>query len=277
MNAVQLNFFKKYFCSLALYNDKSIYLEDAPIVMKKSFFYLFIVPILFALSCHTSYKAESVQYSNYRVTQNADQGKNIASLMKPYSDSVNIKMDVVIGYNETKLERQKQNNLLGYFITDAYLQMVKQKFNQTIDAAFMNAGGIRLPELPAGAITQGKIFELMPFDNLMMLLKMKGSQLKQYLDTLAANDGVIESGITMQIVNKTVQQVLIGGKPLDTDAEYTIVHSDYVIINSALLKNLERKTNGYLLRDAIIDYVRSFTGQGKKITVSNTDRINYVN
>jgi hypothetical protein len=32
----------------------------------------------------------------------------------------------------------------------------------------MNSGGIRLPEMPAGAITQGKIFELMPFDNLMV-------------------------------------------------------------------------------------------------------------
>jgi len=155
--------------------------------------------------------------------------------------------------------------------------MAKQKLDPKIDVAFMNSGGIRLPEIPAGAITQGKIFELMPFDNLMVLLKVKGSLLKQYLDTLAADEGVIESGITMQIVNKTAQQVLVGGKPLDLNEDYTIVHSDYVAMNSNLLKNIHRNTNGYLLRDALLDYVKSLNSQNKKVTVTNIERVNYVN
>jgi 2',3'-cyclic-nucleotide 2'-phosphodiesterase (5'-nucleotidase family) len=141
----------------------------------------------------------------------------------------------------------------------------------------MNYGGIRLPDLPAGDITRGKMYELMPFDNLMVLLNVKGSQLKQYLDTLAAGEGVVESGITLQIADKTVQQITIGGKPLDLNADYTIAHSDYVAMNSNLLKNIDRKTNGYLLRDAIIDYIRFINGQNKKISVSNIDRVSYVN
>jgi len=141
----------------------------------------------------------------------------------------------------------------------------------------MNTGGVRLPDLPAGTITLGKMYELMPFDNLMMLVKMKGSLLKQYLDTLAASDGIIETGMTIHVVNKTAQEIMIGGKPLDLNAEYTIVHSDYIIINTNLLKSLVRKVNGYLLRDALIDYVKLNNNQGKKIKVSNIDRITYVN
>jgi 2',3'-cyclic-nucleotide 2'-phosphodiesterase (5'-nucleotidase family) len=186
-------------------------------------------------------------------------------------------MNVVIGYNAAPLEKKSQGNTLGFFITDAYLEMAKQKFDPKVDAAFMNSGGIRLPEIPAGDITQGKIFELMPFDNLMVLLKMKGSLLKQYLDTLAANEGVIESGITMQIVNKSAQQVLVGGKPLDLNGDYTIVHSDYVAMNSNLLKNIHRNTNGYLLRDALLDYVKLVNSQNKKVTVTNIERVSYVN
>lgn len=245
--------------------------------MKKSAFYPLIVYFLVAISCNTTYKAENVQYSNYKIQQTVDHTNKLTSIVKVYGDSINKKMDVVIGYNEVTLERKRQNNLLGYFITDAYLEMARQKTNNKVDAAFMNSGGIRLPELPAGAIKEGKIFELMPFDNLMTFVKLKGDQLKQYLDTLAANDGVIESGITMQIINKAAQDVIIDGKPLDPNAEYTIVHSDYVVMNSSLLKNLARKTNGYLLRDAIIDYVKFINGRGKKIAVSNKDRINYVN
>jgi 2',3'-cyclic-nucleotide 2'-phosphodiesterase (5'-nucleotidase family) len=168
-------------------------------------------------------KTENVQYSNYRIQQHDEGSRSLASIVKPYSDSVNKLMNVVVGYNDALLERKSQGNTLGFFITDAYLEMAKQKVDPKVDAAFMNSGGIRLPEIPSGAITQGKIFELMPFDNLMVLLKVKGSLLKQYLDTLAANEGVIESGITMQIVNKTAQHVMVGGKPLDLNADYTIV------------------------------------------------------
>ena len=236
-----------------------------------------LIAILLAVSCNTSYKAENVQYSSYRIQQQDEGSKSLATIVKPYSDSVNKLMNVVIGYNEAQLEKKKQGNTLGFFITDAYLEMAKQRMDTKIDAAFMNLGGIRLPEMAAGPITQGKIFELMPFDNLMVLLKVKGSLLKQYLDTLAANEGIIESGMTIQIENKTVQQVMVGSKPLDLNADYTIVNSDYVVMNSKLLKNITRRSNGYLLRDALLDYVKFIHNQNKKVTVTNTDRINYVN
>ena len=236
-----------------------------------------LIAIFFAVSCNTSYKAENVQYSSYRIQQHDEGSKSLTTIVRPYSDSVNKLMNVVIGYNETQLEKKKQGSTLGFFITDAYLEMAKQKVDPKVDAAFMNSGGIRLPEMAAGPITQGKIFELMPFDNLMVLLKVKGSLLKQYLDTLAADEGVIESGITMQVVNKTAQQVLVGGKPLDLNEDYTIVHSDYVAMNSNLLKNIHRNTNGYLLRDALLDYVKSLNSQNKKVTVTNIERVNYVN
>ena len=236
-----------------------------------------LIAIFLAVSCSTSYKAENVQYSFYRIQQHDAGSKSLTTIVKPYSDSVNKLMNIVIGYNDARLEKKREGNVLGFFMADAYLEMAKQKFDPKVDAAFMNSGGIRLPEIPAGAITQGKIFELMPFDNLMVLLKVKGSLLKQYLDTLAANEGVVESGITMQIVNKTAQQILVGGKPLDLDGDYTIVHSDYVAISSNLLKNIPRSSNGYLLRDALLDYVKFIQSQNKKVTVTSIDRISYVN
>jgi len=245
--------------------------------MRKFPFYPFLIAIFFAVSCSTSYKTENVQYSNYRIQQYDEGSKSLASIVKPYSDSVNKLMNIVIGYNDARLEKKREGNVLGFFMADAYLEMAKQKFDPKVDAAFMNSGGIRLPEIPPGAITQGKIFELMPFDNLMVLLKMKGSLLKQYLDTLAANEGVVESGITMQIVNKTAQQILVGGKPLDLGGDYTIVHSDYVAMNTNMLKNIHRNTNGYLLRDALLDYVKLINSQNKKVTVTNIERVNYVN
>ena len=244
--------------------------------MNKSASYPLLVAIVFAISCNTTYKAESVHYSNYRIKQPTSSNP-VAAIISPYSDSVNKLMYMVIGYNETQLEKKRPGNTLGYFMADAYLEMARKKIDPNIDMAFMNSGGIRLPDLAAGAITQGKLYELMPFDNLMVILKMKGSLLRQYLDTLAATEGVIASGANIEIANKTTQRIMIGGKTLDLNADYTIVHSDYVAINTSLLKNIDRKTTSYLLRDAIIDYVKVNNSQGKKIQVLNLDRVTYVN
>ena len=141
------------------------------IVMRNSAFYLLLVAILFAISCNTSYKAENLHYSNYRIQQSFVESKLLTPIIKPYSHSITKLMNVVIGYNESQLEKKRQQNTLGFFMTDAFLEMARRKVDAKVDAAFMNSGGIRLTDLPAGAVTQGKVYELMPFYNLMVLLK----------------------------------------------------------------------------------------------------------
>src|SRR6185436_6009365 len=120
--------------------------------MKRIAFYPLLAANFFAISCNTSYKAESIQYSNYRIQQAAP-SNSVSSIIRQYGDSVNKLMNVVIGYNETTLERKKQGNTLGYFIADAYLEMARQKIDPHADVAFMNSGGVRLTDLPPGAIT----------------------------------------------------------------------------------------------------------------------------
>lgn len=243
--------------------------------MRRFAFHPFLLSVLLILSCHSTYQSEQVQYTGYRIKNESSGIGQLSSAMKPYADSINKKMNVVIGQNEAKLEKKRGQNTLGYFMTDAYLFMANQKSAVKVDAAFMNSGGIRLPELPAGPVTIGKIYELMPFDNLMLLVKMKGSLLKQYLDSLAATEGIIQSGMKVQIKNKMVQQVLIGDKPLDENADYLITHSDYVVNNTPLLKKVNYQKTAYLLRDGIIDYVVYFNRQGKKINVADIDRVIY--
>lgn len=184
-------------------------------------------------------------------------------------------MNDVIGYNEALLERKQRGNILGFFLADAYLYMARQKFNTHVDAAFMNHGGIRLPELMPGNITRGKLYELMPFDNLLLLMTVNGKVLKQYIDTLATADGVICAGISVQIKNKTATDIQIAGKPLDENAEYVIANSDYSTNNSAVLKTIPQKNIGYLQRDALIDYVMQMKQRGKNITVIDVNRVIY--
>lgn len=235
---------------------------------------LFILSV--AQSCTSSYRAGTVTYQQYRITSAQVQDAGLTEVIKPYSDSVNSTMNTVIGVAEEPLEKSMPASSLGYFMTDAYLMMARQKFSETVDISFMNYGGIRLTQLPAGNITIGKIFELMPFDNMLILQKMTGAELQALLDHIAAKGGWPISGMTMHIRNKKAVDVVIGGKPLSLSATYTVANSDFVANGGDeawMLRKIPQHNIGYLMRDAIFDYIKWLKGVGKNISATKEIRV----
>ena len=165
---------------------------------------------------------------------------------------------------------------LGNFLTDAYLHMAKEKYKTNVDAAVMNYGGIRINQLAKGEVTRGKIFEIMPFDNLLILQKLKGTVVQEFLDIIAADGGWPVSGITMQIKNGKAVNVLIDGKPIEPEKIYSIANSDYVANggnDANMLKDIPQLSNGYLMRDAIFDYIKYLKAIGKNINAKIENRV----
>lgn len=232
---------------------------------------------LFAItSCHTSYQAQTVQYKDYRITAAASKDEGMQAVLKPYSDSVNKSMNDVIGIAEKSLDKKSPEGTLGNFMADAFLIMAREKFKTTVDVALMNYGGIRLTQLPAGNVTRGKIFELMPFDNILLLQQMKGSVLQQLLDLIAARGGWPVAGMTMQLKDKKAVNVMIGGKPIDPEIIYTIANSDFVANggdDAAMLRPIPQINIGYFMRDALFDYIAKLKSQGKNISANEENRV----
>ena len=84
----------------------------------------------------------------------------------------------------------------------------------------------------------------------------------------------------MRIKEKKAIQITIAGKPLDENAVYVIANSDYVANGGSgcdMLRNLAQTNKGYLIRDAIIDYIAEFTSQGKPIDPKSENRVVYAN
>jgi 2',3'-cyclic-nucleotide 2'-phosphodiesterase (5'-nucleotidase family) len=253
--------------------------------MKKNPSTLFVLVVAFigCLSCNTTYQSQSLQYKTYRITPSQQADSAAVVLLKPYSETVNRTMNNIIGVADISLDKKQPECTLGNFMTDAFLTMAKEKYNTQVDAAFLNFGGIRLTQLAAGNVTNGKIFELMPFDNLLILQKVKGDVLQQLLDLAATRGGWPVAGLTMQIKDlpagqggKKAVNVMIGGKPLDPNAIYTTVNSDFIANggdNADMLRTIPQIANGYLMRDAIIDYIKLQKSQGKNITAKIENRV----
>jgi 2',3'-cyclic-nucleotide 2'-phosphodiesterase / 3'-nucleotidase / 5'-nucleotidase len=77
------------------------------------------------------------------------------------------------------------------------------------DVGVVNNGGIRLSPIPAGDITVGTIFNIMPFDNTVTYVNMTGAQLKFVLNQAVADGG---KGIQISGVKFTYDTTKASGK-----------------------------------------------------------------
>jgi 2',3'-cyclic-nucleotide 2'-phosphodiesterase (5'-nucleotidase family) len=238
-----------------------------------TFIFLFLLA-----ACSPFYQARQVSYEGYRISgQRTDSAMH--AMLQPYSDSINKSMSAVVVTLANNLEKKQPEGTLGNFMADALLAMAEKVFGEKPDAAFMNNGGIRLPSVSAGPVTRGKIFELFPFDNTLVLVTIKGDVLQQFLDHISSRGGWPVAGMTMKIKNKKAIDVLIAGKKLDPAATYTIALGDYTANggdDAAMLVGLPQKNRGYLMRDALFDYLKIYQQKGMLLSVQTENRVMYV-
>lgn len=239
---------------------------------KKLFFLLLISAQLY--SCTT--KPPQIVYSNYSITKNITQDSNSIKLLMPYKQQLSSSLKEVIGFSTYGLYSKKVESTLGNFMADAMKTMAEQKFNKKVSAAFINSGGIR-SNLPKGEITVEDIFNIMPFDNLIILQEVKGNVLKDFLNHACEKGGwPVSKGVNYTMKDRILVEALIDGKPILNDSTYIITNSDYVVNggdNTTMLKKLPKQNINYLLRDALIDYIKFLTQNGKTIDAKIENRI----
>lgn len=192
-------------------------------------------------------------------------------------------MNDVVAVAASELVKSQPEGTLGNVLADAVLIKARDAYKTNVDAAFVNHGGIRLNAIPAGNITRGKIFELSPFDNIIVLLKLKGKLFQEFLNHISGRGGWPAAGVQWQIkslptgqAGKKAISVVINGTPIDENATYTIAVADYVANGGddcVMLKTIPQINNGYLFRDAVLDYLSDINKQGKKIAATIENRV----
>lgn len=241
---------------------------------------IFLVLFIALSSCSSFYQPSSLNHTQYKIDRTIPVDSSMVVMLQPYALAINTAMHKVIGTSADTYVKDQPESALGNFLADCFQEMAEKKFNRKIDAAFMNDGGIRT-YLSKGDITIGKIFEIMPFDNLLILQELKGAVLQEYLNVMAADGGwPVSKGVRMQIKNKKAVNVVLNGKALDIDAVYTVAHSDYVAnggSDCSMLSSIPQINRGYLMRDAIIEYVSAKSSEGKSIQPVIENRVTDAN
>lgn len=204
----------------------------------------------------------------------ADTGFN--AFLMPYKQQLDSRMNEVIGYAAQDMRAHKPESLLSNWSADVYLKAATAYQGKAVDAAIVNLGGLRT-QISAGPLTVRKVFELMPFENELVILSLKGSELEELLQYFARIGGQGVAGIRMQIQDGKARNIEVAGRPIDRSTLYTIATNDYLAEGNdymtALTRHEKRINTGILVRDMLMEYIRKETAAGRSIQSKLEGRI----
>jgi 5'-nucleotidase/UDP-sugar diphosphatase len=205
---------------------------------------------------------ETVRY----VGERYEEDPFLLAALTPYADKAKSLLSEVIGTAEKPFGNEnvrKQETEIGNLIADSMLWCTR---NLNTDFALQNGGGIR-GGLPAGEITKKRIYEILPFDNTVAVLKMKGHQVLRLFDFIATvpkGAGAfpqVSEGVRFKINHATRQSegITINGKSIDAERTYSIATNSYLAGGGdgyrIFLEALDRYDTSAFQRDALIEYI----------------------
>lgn len=211
--------------------------------------------------CALTFSPYASSYKQIGINDSVAMDTTVERLIKPYRDSLNRRMNVVLGFSERELDKAQPESLLGNFSADALLSFTKQILpNEKVDAAVINYGGLRIPALPMGPITVGRVYELMPFDNFLVVTWLPSDSIVKLCNAIAKAGGWPVSGISFRIKDTIAENIRINNEALRHGELYGIVVSDYLLNggdNMTMLQSQRFINTGILMRDALIQYIRN--------------------
>ena len=225
----------------------------------KNIFYLVLVLCLAACNRQpmtvTSVKTEAIP-----VNASEDDIQDFAYLakLKPVTEALEKEMNVQIGYAPEDLWVGEPECPMLNWSSDALWEAAKKAYDGHVDIAIVNMGGMRC-SWPKGPVTKKSVFELMPFDNRLVVLTLKGTDIIELCESFAKYGGQGVAGMRVKVIDNKLADVTIGGKAVNPNALYTVATSDYLAGGTdhmdALTKYVEYWNSDLLIRELYLEAV----------------------
>ncbi len=245
--------------------------------MKK--YFILGLTFLFMASC-TPKKWVLTESKSYKIpidsTLNGIADKGMKTYIAPIKQRLDKEMNRVIGESAEEMKSGKPESLLSNWNADVYRETGADFLKQPVDLAVVNMGSLR-SSLPKGKLTVGHIFEQMPFENELVILWLKGSDVYKLLQIFALEGGQGVSGVRFEIKDKKPVNIIVGGQPLDTEKTYTVATNDYLAAGNdrmtPLTNHTKRVETGWKIRNILMEKVIRENRNGNKIQSALDGRI----
>jgi len=253
--------------------------------MKKCWFSLLLVLSLccFQTTAQESKPKYSVHYQSILLDSTYAQPTDLT--MDTYIETLRSKMgeklNVVIGTATTDLHRFKPQSPLSNFLADNLLlfgnsYLKTNKIEGSIDLSLLNFGGIR-GSILAGNITVETLYQIAPFENSVVIIELKGIELKKMFKKFTEKDQAALSNAQTIYQNGRMLSYSVNGEPIKDEKIYKMVTIDFLQYGGdGYLENIIFENviyTGVPIRDVYIQQIESLTKQGKKVEAQIDNRV----
>ncbi len=184
----------------------------------------------------------------------------IASLVDSYEQKIKAEFARVVGRSDVDLVRQAMaESNVGNLIADAIREA------GGADIGLQNGGGIRA-DLPAGDVTLEHLYTLLPFDNILVTMTLKGEHVLRLLETSGEQHTRILqiSGLSVEYdlnrpAGSRVVRAGVNGEPVKPDALYRVATNDFLVAGGDRFTAFKEGADlvyGDPLRDVVGDYLK---------------------
>lgn len=204
-------------------------------------------------------------------TYDAKLDPGLVKYLERHKARLDKKMNEVIGHCDVTMNVESPKSPLSDLLTGLLLKdgpaAIKQ---EACDLSILNFGGIRT-NLQAGDVTVGDIFRISPFDNYLVVVTVKGRELRKAvnrfrLDALMA----ASAGMEVSYKNNVPDRIMIQGKELQDDALYRLITLNFIAEGGDnILAGIKYENTEYsmlIFRDFLIDEVKKISKSGKSVS-----------
>lgn len=199
-----------------------------------------------------------VDHNNTQIDNSIAPDSLIASLIKPYAEDMESIMDRVLVQSIGRFEVDQPEGTLGNLIADIVRRRASLELGTWVDMSVVNNGGLRRP-ITKGNVTVRDIYELMPFENTLVILTMSGKQVQKLADEIVETGGEPVSGLRLRKEGKKAEDVLVGTRTLSSDSTYLVATNNYLVDGGGnmptLWNTIKVNDTGLSIRQVIIDYL----------------------
>ncbi|WP_297793563.1 5'-nucleotidase [uncultured Eudoraea sp.] len=233
--------------------------------LKIQHFVIFVTITVFFSCTNTPQRLTGISGVQLPITDSIVGADSIELFVAPYRERVNEVLDSALAFAPktiTKLDG-KFNTSAGNLMADIVLSEANPVFNSTsgqnIDFVILNHGGIR-SIISKGKVSARTAYEVMPFDNSIVVVAIKGKSVRDLISFLIKADRPHPIAGIQIVLNKngTLRDVNIKGKPFDENKTYQVATSSYLADggdNMGFFKDgLKVEDLNYFIRNAMIDY-----------------------
>lgn len=230
----------------------------------KSLFFILFITAIFSCKQETQHLTR-IEGKQISISDSLETDLEIETYIKPYRLHVNKELDSVLAYAVETYSKSdgELNTAIGNLFADIIYEQSNPVFykrtGKNIDMVLVNHGGIRAI-ISKGNVTTRTAYEIMPFENSVVVAAIYGTQVNKLIDYLIKAKRAHPISKLKLVVNKDFDLVeaTINNIAIDTSKIYYVATNDYLYSGGDGMNFFQPNDSLYVLnykiRNTLLDY-----------------------